>query len=136
MPMKALQLLKYYGGGALVLAMVFLAVHYAVTHYRRPGSMTVLEAQAMDMNGTTPPGSVPVATENLTEQKFAPTVTYTGSVVAYSDAEVYPRVPGTLVALSVYPGQQVHAGQVVARLDSAELNSRVNEASAARQASW
>ena len=134
--MKALKYIKYYGGGVLVLVIVFFIVRYAVMNYRRPGSMTVLEAQAMDMSSTASQGSIPVAVETAEAQDFAPTVTYTGSVVAYSDAEVYPRVTGTLVALMVYPGQQVRAGQVVARLDSAELSSKVNEAAAAKQASW
>ncbi|MEP6756277.1 MAG: heavy metal-binding domain-containing protein [Chthonomonadales bacterium] len=108
-----------------------------VKHYRPPGAMTVIEAQAMNMNAmsaATPLGSIPVATEEVSLRSFAPSVTYTGSVVAFNDSEVYPRVTGTLTSLLVYPGDRVRVGQVVARLDSAELSSKSNEAAANRVA--
>jgi multidrug efflux pump subunit AcrA (membrane-fusion protein) len=52
-------------------------------------------------------------------------------VAAYNEEDVYPRVTGRIVELSVYPGDVVKAGQVVARLDDLELMSRVREADAA-----
>jgi multidrug efflux pump subunit AcrA (membrane-fusion protein) len=58
-------------------------------------------------------------------------VVYTGSVAAYNEEDVYPRVMGRIVDMPVYPGDQVKAGQVVARLDDLELTSRVREAEAA-----
>jgi multidrug efflux pump subunit AcrA (membrane-fusion protein) len=58
-------------------------------------------------------------------------VVYTGSVAAYTDEDVYPRVTGRIVEMTVYPGDPVKAGQVVARLDDLELASRVREAEAA-----
>lgn len=123
--------------GILLLAVVFFAVRYVVIRFRPPGAMTVVEAQAMDMtvNGT-PVGVTPVGVEKVTRRQFAPTVTYTGSVVAYQDVAVYPRVTGTLTAVYVYPGDRVQAGQAVARLDSLELSSRAQEAEAARQAAF
>jgi HlyD family secretion protein len=60
------------------------------------------------------------------------TVTYTGGVVAFSEEDIYPRVTGRIVEMTVYPGDAVRAGQVVARLDDVELGSRVVEAEAAR----
>jgi RND family efflux transporter MFP subunit len=133
--MKAFPFIKRHIVGIVTLVAVFLGVRYVVVNYRPPGSMTVIEAQAMDMSQSgTPLGSIPVATEKITRRLFAPTVTYTGSVAAYNDAEVYPRVAGTLLALTVYPGDRVRAGQVVARLDSAELASREQEAAANRMA--
>jgi multidrug efflux pump subunit AcrA (membrane-fusion protein) len=123
--------------GILLLAVVFFAVRYVVIRFRPPGAMTVVEAQAMDMtvNGT-PVGATPVAVEKVSRRTFAPTVTYTGSVVAYQDVAVYPRVTGTLTDVYVYPGDRVQAGQAVARLDSLELSSRSQEAEAARQAAF
>ena len=121
--------------GLISLVVVYVLVGKVVNHYRPPGAMTVIEAQAMDMNAmsaATPIGSIPVATEEVTLRSFAPSVTYTGSVVAFNDSEVYPHVTGTLTALLVYPGDRVRAGQIVARLDSAELSSKANEASAGR----
>jgi multidrug efflux pump subunit AcrA (membrane-fusion protein) len=58
-------------------------------------------------------------------------VLYTGSVAAYTEEDVYPRVMGRILEMPVYPGDQVRAGQVVARLDDLELTSRVREAEAA-----
>ncbi len=58
-------------------------------------------------------------------------VVYTGSVAAYNEEDVYPRVMGRILDMTVYPGDQVRAGQVVARLDDLELMSRVREAEAA-----
>ncbi len=120
-----------------MLTAVFFAVRYVVIKFRPPGAMTVVEAQAMDMtvNGT-PVGAMPVAVEKVSPRLFAPTVTYTGSVVAYNDSEIYPRVMGTLTAVYVYPGDRIKAGQVVARLDSLELASRAQEAEAARRAAY
>jgi RND family efflux transporter MFP subunit len=133
--MKVLQFLRHHLIGILTLVIVFVAVRFVVLKYRQPGSMTVIEAQAMDMSQSgTPLGSAPVATEKVSLRLFAPTVTYTGTVVALNDEEVYPRVTGWLRALTVYPGQRVHAGQVIGRLDSVELTSRLNEAAAARNA--
>ena len=121
--------------GLLLLLAAYIGVRFALT--RRPsGSMTVLESQGMSMNGSSSaPGATPVATEAVKESLFAPTVVYTGSVVALNDVEVFPRVTGVLRALSVYPGDHVRAGQSIGRLDSTELSSRLSEAAAGRQAS-
>lgn len=119
--------------GVITLVIVYLITSNVVKHYRPPGSMTVIEAQAMDMkamSANTPLGSIPVAAEDVAYHPFAPTVTYTGTVVAFNDSEIYSRVTGTLTAITVYPGDRVRTGQVVARLDSAELASKTNEAAA------
>src|SRR5262249_37369259 len=42
------------------------------------------------------------------------------------------RVSGTIVWMPFYPGQRVSRGQLLARLDSAELASRANEQTANR----
>jgi RND family efflux transporter MFP subunit len=119
----------------VTVAVVLAAVRYAVVTHRKPGSMTVFEAQAMDMSRSgTPVGATPVEIERVRKRTFAPTVSTTGSAVALDDEQIYPRVAGQLTSVSVYPGDRVKAGQVVARLDSAELNSRANEAAAAREA--
>lgn len=57
-------------------------------------------------------------------------VTSTGSVAPFTEEDIYPRVTGQIVEMSVYPGDFVRAGQVVARLDNLELTSRVLEAEA------
>jgi multidrug efflux pump subunit AcrA (membrane-fusion protein) len=57
-------------------------------------------------------------------------------VAAYNEEDVYPRVTGRIVEMSVYPGDAVKAGQVVARLDDLELTSRVREAEAAAASAY
>lgn len=122
-------------GAVATLLVVYGCIHYVVTRHRRPGSMTVLEAQAMDMSVSgTPRGIAPVVVETVRMRPFSPTVTYTGTAVAYSDEDITARVTGRLLELSAYPGQRVEPGQVLGRLDTAELDSRLREADAARQA--
>lgn len=116
-------------GGVLVLVMAYFGTRYAVKKYKKPGAMTVIEAQAMDMTVMKAPvGSVPVATEVVEAMPLEESVTYTGSVVAYNEVDVYPRVQGWLQTLSVYPGDSVSAGQALAQLDTKELGSRFAEA--------
>src|SRR5258707_12911679 len=133
--MAAFHFIKRFGVGFITLAIVYAIVHFLVIKNRKPGSMTVVEAQAMDMNAmaaNTPVGAIPVAAEEVSAKTFAPTVTYTGTVVAFNDVDVFPRVTGTIVSLPVYPGDRVKAGQVVARLDSAQLSSKAKEPDAKR----
>jgi multidrug efflux pump subunit AcrA (membrane-fusion protein) len=88
---------------------------------------------AMDMSArVTGAGSAfPVTLATVEQGPVRGTVVYTGSVAAYNEEDVYPRVTGRILELSVYPGDAVKAGQVVARLDDLELLSRVAEADAA-----
>ncbi len=125
------QFLRTHWATLLMIALLFAGTGYIVRTKRPPGSMTVIEAQAMDMSHTgTPVGSVPVATEKVTSITFVPTVTYTGSVVAYNDTDVVARVEGWVVDMFVYPGEQVGQGQLLARLDSRERSARLQEAEA------
>jgi len=73
----------------------------------------------------------PVTFATVEQGALRGTVVYTGSVAAYNEEDVYSRVTGRILELSVYPGDAVKAGQVVARLDDLELTSRVAEADAA-----
>ncbi|MEI8188193.1 MAG: efflux RND transporter periplasmic adaptor subunit [candidate division NC10 bacterium] len=88
---------------------------------------------AMDMSArVTGSGSAfPVTLAAVERGPVRGGVVYTGSVAAYTDEDVYPRVTGRIVEMTVYPGDPVKAGQVVARLDDLELASRVREAEAA-----
>lgn len=87
---------------------------------------------AMDMSmrvtsGTTP---FPVLIVPVERGTITGTVTYTGSVLPFNEEDIYPRVTGRIVEMAVYPGDPVRPGQVLARLDSVELSSRVREAEA------
>lgn len=111
-----------------------LLVQWLVNAFQKPGHMGVIESQSMDMTVHPPEGAMPVATEVVQPRPFAASVTYTGSAAAYNDIPIYPRVEGRIVAMKVYPGDRVRAGQLLAQLDSQELSSRVNEAQAGQAA--
>jgi RND family efflux transporter MFP subunit len=88
---------------------------------------------AMDMEMTVRGGAdakVPVTVAQGETAALAATATYPGTVAAYAEEDVYPRVTGRIVAMPVYPGDRVERGQVVARLDEVELGSKVREARA------
>lgn len=89
---------------------------------------------AMDMNMRVTSGATPfpVVIVPLERGSITGTVTYTGSVAPFVEEDVYPRVTGRIVEMLVYPGDAVRPGQVLARLDSVELSSKVREAEAAR----
>lgn len=119
-------------GGVLMLVAIYFAGRYAVAHYRRPGAMSVIEAQAMDMAVMKPPiGAVPVAVAAVERGGLDATVSYTGSVVPFAEQDVSPRVTGWIRWMPFYAGNRVTRGQLLARLDAAELGSRVNERAAA-----
>jgi HlyD family secretion protein len=89
------------------------------------------QAMDMEMRVTGVASAFPVTLATAARAPIAGTVTYTGSVAPYNEQDVFPRVMGRIVEMSVYPGDAVRAGQVVARLDDVELTSRVREAQAA-----
>jgi RND family efflux transporter MFP subunit len=74
--------------------------------------------------------ALPVILAPVERGRVTATVTYTGSVAAFAEEDIYPRVMGRIVDMPVYPGDAVEPGQVVARLDDVELGSRVREAAA------
>lgn len=112
----------------ILLGVVLLGTILVVRHFKKPGQMTLLESQAMDMSGMAAPvGSVPVAVEKVRRGPFSSDVTYTGSVVPFNEQEVSPRVFGLIEELFVYPGDRVSRGQLVARLKAPELAAQVEE---------
>lgn len=122
----------------VMLGIALTAAVWAVNTQRRPGSMTPLEAQVMDMNAPAPEGVLPVRLTSAESKPFHQSVTYTGQVVGYVEQDVVPRVAGTIVSMPVYVGDHVRKGQVLARLDTTQLDPAVSEKSAgvgvARQA--
>jgi multidrug efflux pump subunit AcrA (membrane-fusion protein) len=117
------------------LLAVFLAVRWFVVTKRGPGSMTVVEAQAMDMTAMKAPiGVFPVGTDHALVRKVGGTETFPATIVALSDEDVVARVDGLLKEVFVYPGDRVKRGQLLARLQADELSSEALAESLAAQA--
>ena len=62
-------------------------------------------------------------------------IQFSGPLVAPGTAVVRVKAPGTLLSLNVAEGSRVKAGQVLGKVDLADLNSRVAERSAALESS-
>jgi len=130
---KLLRLARVHIWGLLLLAVAIAGSTIAVRAWTKnhPGAMTVLESQAMDMNAMKPPvGAVPVVTETVQPGPFMSAVTYTGSVAPFQEQDIYPRVEGWITDFRTYNGDRVSQGQLLAVIDSPDLQSRAAAASA------
>lgn len=117
-------------GGVLLLgAMLWIAI-YAVNNLRRQGAMTPLEAQVMEMNTPAPPGSTAVQLAAVTRGRISETVRYTGQAVGFVEQDVIPRGTGVIVWMPFYVGDKVKKGQVLARLDTSQLDPQLAERAA------
>ncbi len=115
-------------GGALAIVL------WAVNTQRRQGSMTPLEAQVMEMNVPPPSGVLPVHLVRVELKPLGATVSYTGQAVGFVEQDLVPRVTGTILSMPVYVGDKVTKGQVLARLDTTQLDPMVREKTAGVQA--
>lgn len=124
--------------GVVTLVVVAIACFFIVQMFKKPGQMSVLESQAMDMSVMVPPkGAVPVAIAQATIEPISGSVTYTGTIQAYTDEDIYPRVTGKVVKMFVYPGDSVKKGQLLVQLDvagSSEYADKRREAASAEDA--
>ena len=116
-------------GGSVLLKLAALVVLIAAGAWALYANLWPARP-AMDMtmrmtSGATP---FPVVVVPVERGPITGTVTYTGTVAPFNEEDVYPRVTGRIVEMLVYPGDAVRPGQVLARLDSVELSSKVREA--------
>lgn len=112
-------------GGILLLVVMFAGSFYAINHWRRPGAMTPIEAQAMEMNTPAPPGAAAVTLAEVKRAPIESTVTYTGQAVGFNEQDVIARTQGWLMWMPLYNGQKVRAGQVVGRLDTSQIQPQI-----------
>ena len=117
-------------GGVLLLVVMLAIAIYAVNNFRRPGSMTPLEAQGMEMNTPAPAGSTAVRLAVVTRGPITETVRFTGQAVGFVEQDVIPRGTGVIVWMPFYVGDKVKKGQVLARLDSSQLDPQLAEKAA------
>jgi RND family efflux transporter MFP subunit len=116
-------------GVLLLIAMLAIAT-YAVNNFRRQGAMTPLEAQVMEMNTPAPPGSTAVQLATVTRGSLSATVRYTGQAVGFVEQDVVARGTGVIVWMPVYVGDTVKKGQILARLDTSQLDPQLAERAA------
>ena len=111
--------------GLFLIALIFAVVLYAVNHWRRPGAMTPVEAQAMQMSTPAPPGSLPITLAAVTRGLVASGIHYTGQAVSFQDVNITPRVQGWIQWMPYYVGNRVKAGQTLAKLDTSQQNPAI-----------
>jgi len=118
--------------GAVLVGLALVAAAGAWAYHANRAAGRPAMDMAMPVSGGA--AAFPVELTPVARGPITGTVTYTGSVAAFSEEEIYPRVTGRIVEMAVYPGDAVRAGQVVARLDDVELGSRAREAAASATA--
>ena len=118
------------GALALLILMSLVSLH-AVQHWRRPGAMTPIEGQAMDMNVPPPVGVAPVVLAVARQGNLDVVVRYSGQAVGYVEQDVVARVQGTITDMPVYVGDRVTSGQLLASLDTSQLQPLLAERRAA-----
>ena len=69
-----------------------------------------------------------ISTATVTRGDVSTTVSSSGTVVSPSDIALAPTTTGTLAKLNVKVGQSVHAGEVLAQMDTTALQSAVAQA--------
>ncbi len=117
-------------GGLLLLGILFFGATLVVRNFRRPGSMTPIEAQVMEMNTPAPPGSTAVELTQVKRGRIVETVRYSGQAVGFAEQDVTGRVTGTILSMPVYVGDRVKKGQVLVRLDTSQLDPQLAERAA------
>ncbi len=123
---------------SLLVAMILIVAAFAISGWavrawKRPGSMSLVDALASDMSKMpAPPGEAPVALATVDEAPVEASVRYTGSAVGYVEQDVYPRVTGWITWMPLYAGDTVRKDQLLAKLDTREAQSRVQERAANR----
>jgi HlyD family secretion protein len=116
--------------GVLLMAGMLALGVWAVNNLRRDGATTPLEAQVMEMHTPAPPGTSAVELATAVRQPISETVRYTGQAVGFVEQDVVPRVTGTVVSMSVYVGDLVKKGQMLARLDTSQIDPELAERAA------
>lgn len=127
----------------LAVSAVLIGSISIVTNWLKPPSLMAGMEGMEDMKGMSmedmmrvdgSANSTPVTVESIKPSLLKASVRYTGTVRPYQEVTVYPRVGGQLTEYTAYPGNQVKAGQVLARLSATELSTEVEEAIAEMEA--
>lgn len=104
----------------VVTAVFLLAIYYGVT-----ALVAWITAPQIDMTMSPSVGAIAVTAEPAKIGSIERVVTYTGGVAPYQEVAVYPRTEGWVEKFTLYEGDHVREGQVIARLDRVELGARL-----------
>jgi len=104
---------------AVVLILAVISARYAAP------SMDMAASASVHGDAPTPVTLVSVRLVQSSTDIHAP-----GSIAAFLTQDVVTRAPGILTNFSLYAGDEVRAGQVIASLDSPDLHSRAVAAAA------
>ena len=121
---------KWLIGGGLALGVAALAVVLLTGVVALPGLQAGARAADKDKKAAVP---LEFAPREVVQPALSPLpglVEFSGPLVAPNSAVVRAKAAGTLLALEVAEGSRVKAGQVLGRIDLAELSSRVAERNA------
>ena len=122
---------KLGGHRDLVLKTVTTVITLAVIYYAVTTLVAWITAPRIEMTMSPVAGRIAVVAEPAKKGEIVEKVTYTGSVSPYQEVAVYPRVEGWVEKFTLYEGDSVKKGQVIARLDRIELTARLENAKAA-----
>ena len=131
---------KWLLGGLAVVALVGVGVGVALStgQLKLPGSSAMAKTDAAAPKDVGKDGKKPeVPLEFVPREVIQPamarlpgSVEFSGPLVAPQTAVVRAKAGGTLLALTVTEGSRVQAGQVLGRIELADLNTRIAERSA------
>ena len=113
----------------IVTVVVLLALYWGVTSV-----VAYITAPRLEMTMSPVVGRIAVVAEPAKTGPIQRKVTYTGSVAAVQEVTVYPRWEGWVQEFKLYEGDHVARGQVIARLDRAEIGAALEKAKAAAAA--
>ncbi len=125
--------------GITVFMLLTGGILTVTNHFKPASSMAGMEGHdmshgnmshddMMQVDGSFNP--TPVTVKLVKPSLLKVSVKYTGSVHPYQEVTVYPRIAGQLTNYSVYPGDRVGNGQILATLDASERLTEVAEAAA------
>jgi membrane fusion protein (multidrug efflux system) len=126
------------GGGALVVVLAGVGVGFATGAIKKPGSDDSVKLAKDGKDGNKKPDTplefVPREVVQPVVARLPGLVEFSGALVAPQTAMVRAKAGGTLLSLAVSEGSRVQAGQVLGRIELADLGSRVAERDANLQA--
>ena len=84
----------------------------------------------MEMNTPAPAGTTAVELATVRRGPIGETASYSGQAVGFVEQDVNARVTGAIVWMPYYVGDKVKKGQVLARLDTSQLDPELAERAA------